>query len=199
MLKSMFFLFFLTHVCTIHATTTTELSSEELTPEDKLASLYAHYDLEFQASGKVMDQDVHVFNKSKLTPGDYVRSIIPHDKITQEDLSVTDVKNAFFAQEVEGVDLIKTQRPKLEMSFNTLVTHTTKTAIEVAETHLNVAQIFSRVWWMITLEEDFFEKQSKMNALSLVMCDNAGGCYQGYAGRIAHLYIVWARKALFNL
>lgn len=199
MCKPLYVFVFLTQMCSSYATMATNLIAEDLILNPEIAGLYAHYDLDFQALGKVMDQDVHAFNKSKLTPGDYIRALLPHDQITQANLSVADIKNAFFVQEVEGIDLIKTQRPKLEMSFNTLVTHTTRTPIEAAETKLNVAQIFSRVWWMITLEENFFEKESKMNALSLVMCDNAGGCYQGYAGRIAHLYIIWARKAVFNL
>ena len=199
MYKIIFILSFFVQACTPSVLEATNLIEKDMTPRQAMESLYAQYDFDFQAVGRVMDQDVHVFNKSNLTPGDYVRSIMPHDHTTQENLSVTDIKNAFFSQPIKEIGLINSDLQKINLSFNALIAHTTKASIEMAETKLNVAQVFSRVWHLIDLEEDLFEKESKLSALSLVMCDNAGGCYQGYAGRIAHLYIIWTRKAIFSL
>ncbi|MBA4750436.1 MAG: hypothetical protein H2057_07465 [Alphaproteobacteria bacterium] len=142
-----------------------------------------------------MDQDVHKFNVQGIKKGDFVRAILPFDTETSEDLTADAVWTACEKEEGMTAPTIAPKKATFQNSFNILKQHIRVSAIEASETQLPVEKILSRVWYLILLEENEAERISKLDGLCQVMCDHLG-CYQGYAGRIAHLYITWMRSHL---
>ena len=142
-----------------------------------------------------MDQDVHKFNVQGIKKGDFVRAILPFDTDTFEDFTAEAVWSACEKEEGMKAPTIAPKKATLENSFKILQQHIKGSAIETRETQLPVEKILSRVWSMILMEQNDAERISKLEEFSQVMCDHLG-CYEGYAGRIAHLYITWMRSPL---
>lgn len=142
-----------------------------------------------------MDQDVHKFNVQGIKKGDFVRAILPFDTETFDDLTAEAVWTECEKEEGMKAPTIAPKKVTFQNSFNILKQHIRVSAIEASETQLPVEKILSRVWYLILLEENEAERISKLDGLCQVMCDHLG-CYQGYAGRIAHLYITWMRSHL---
>ncbi|MCE2950798.1 MAG: hypothetical protein ACK5TR_02175 [Alphaproteobacteria bacterium] len=142
-----------------------------------------------------MDQDVHKFNVQGIKKGDFVRAILPFDTETFDDLTAEAVWSACEKEEGMEAPTIAPKKATLENSFKILQQHIKGSAIETRETQLPVEKILSRVWSIILMEQNEAERISKLEEFSQVMCDHLG-CYEGYAGRIAHLYITWMRSPL---
>lgn len=131
------------------------------------------------------DMDVHAFNAA-VAVKIRLPILLTHDasSVANNDFSATRAL-------LEASETYKTydKQPVLQSNLTRLGAHIVASKTE-AETGANAEELFSRTWSLAAPREDYTKE------LFRIICENSeagGGCYAGFAGRLARLYIIMLR------
>lgn len=151
-----------------------------------------------------MDQNVHNFTQSsgmkEILPSFFavdslsdrtqdVETVLANIKKTLQDLIQK------LAQSGETSPM-KAKQNTLDAAFEKLLFEIKKKGNIEKETGAHVPELLSRIWTLMQVLEDD-DKASFLTNLCLTFCDNpetGRGCYGGFAGRLAVVYIDLMRK-----
>lgn len=160
---------------------------------DALKEMFATYDARFAKIEKVMDMNVHAFNKEM----DF-KTLVPilekHDTYTKTDIPFAEIKNAILSSSFFKNLSNKAHKNNITKGLTMLQKHIRKSVKETKETNCHVPHLLSRLWSLIHLNDT--RNDVLFNTLLMTIADNAatgGGCYPGHAGRLANLYITNSR------